>query len=634
MKKISRKCLCALMAAFMAASWGVAPGGGAAAFAADEDTALSVLSAIGVVSPDSAGSYNLTRQLTRAEFAKMIITASSYKDSVTASSSSLFKDVAAGNWAAGYVKLAVTAGLLSGYSDGTFRPNEPVKTEQAVNAALKLLGYVTSDFRGAFPDAQMNIFKGSALSQGMSAAVGAPLSRGEAVKLIYNMLNTKLKDGSKKYAESLNYKLNAAGEIDYAALLTSNMNGPYTVKNGSWASDNGLSGLTYAVYKNGKPATPSDIKTYDVLYYNNGKSIVWVYDKKVTGVFERANPSQNDVTSVVVSGTEYKLESSNAFTALSSSGSLRVGNTITLLMGKDGGVADAVASASITEATTLYVTEVGTKAYTNANDQTYNAAYIKGVTVAGDVAEFPVSQTWIKKGEVVKVDYAGGAANVSRVGGGALNGKVDAALYKLGTSQMAADVRIMDTFNGAYAAISPQRLDGVTINSDKVLYYAASGGQVTAIILDNVTADLAAYGILTVSNVNNSSGSASISGSYSWIRDGLTKTFSTQGSAFSTPLGPVKAELSGETPETLRSLRNLSGKAKSLDASWLTTTGTIEKWPVSPKVGVYSNPLSGQYAQVTLTDAISAMSGGKTVDFFYDDEPGSGGQIRIIIIRG
>ena len=48
--------------------------------AADSQTAMSTVRALGIISGDNAGSMNLTSNVTRAEFAKMMISASVYKD--------------------------------------------------------------------------------------------------------------------------------------------------------------------------------------------------------------------------------------------------------------------------------------------------------------------------------------------------------------------------------------------------------------------------------------------------------------------------------------------------------------------------------------------------------------------------
>lgn len=623
-----KKTVCGLLAAAL-----VFCGAGAQVYGASENaSAVGLLSAMGVITPDSGGSYNLDRFATRAEFTKMLIMASPYKDSVSTAPYSVFKDMPTSHWAAPYIRLAVTNGLLSGYSDGLFRPDSTVTLEQAANSVLKLLGYAESDFRGAFPDAQMNMFKNSSLSVGVSGVVGAVVTRMDAVNIIYNMLNSNIKDGSKKYAETIGYSMNANGEVDYAVALSKNMNGPFTVKNSSWDSELGLEELSFAVYKNGKAAEPSDVKLYDVIYYNQSKTVIWVYDKKVTGVYEKASPSQNDVTAVTVSGKEYTLESSNAFSALSSSGTLRVGNTITLLIGRNGGVADAVSGTTVNTATAMYITELGSKTYLNTNDQEYLSKFIRGVSAAGDEIESPTTQIWPKIGDIVKVDFSGGENKIEKISPAmTISGEGDASLYKIGGTQLAEDVRIIDTDRGAYTTVSIQRLGGVRISAADVLYQEVSNGKVTSMILDDVTGDCGNYGII-VNATTSTTREEGISGGYTYLLNGVLHSLATQDSSFKISAGPALIKLSGESVESMSNLSKITNKIRSISETEAVCDGTVEKWPVSSKIGVYAISSSNQYVQATMADAIAAFKADSNVSCYYDAEPKNGGQIRIIVI--
>ena len=94
--------------------------------------------------------------------------------------------------------------------------------------------------------------------------------------------------------------------------------------------------------RGGVACTISDIKTYDILYYIPELNMAFAYTTKVTGVYDKANPNKDNPTEIVVSGVTYKVEGSNAFNKLSSSGNLALGETITLLLGKTNEVADVV----------------------------------------------------------------------------------------------------------------------------------------------------------------------------------------------------------------------------------------------------------------------------------------------------
>lgn len=89
--------------------------------------------------------------VTRAEFAAMLARGLGLTSSAEAES---FDDVDGGDWFAGAVGAAVEAGIVTGYEDGTFRPNERVTREQMaamIARALAFAGYADTDADGRTP---------------------------------------------------------------------------------------------------------------------------------------------------------------------------------------------------------------------------------------------------------------------------------------------------------------------------------------------------------------------------------------------------------------------------------------------------------------------------------------------------
>ncbi|QOX65041.1 S-layer homology domain-containing protein [Anoxybacterium hadale] len=596
------------------------------------DSATTLLASMGIISADGSGNYNLSNTVSRAEFAKMLVMASSYKDLVdTSSKSSPYKDVPAGNWAAPYIKIAVSNGMMSGYSDGTFRPDAAVTLEQGVNSALKLLGYTASDFTGSFPAAQMNVYYSNGLSKNIAGGIGTLLSKGNAANLIYNMLSAKLKDGSKTYAESLGYSLNDSGAVDYASIISDNMYGPYTVNSSNWAGELGMNASALTIYKNGSLVNASDVHTYDILYYSQSKGTVWVYDDKVTGVYEDASPSQNAITSVTISGTSYPLESSAAFAALSSTGSLKIGSAVTLLLGKTGGVADAVSATKINASAVVYITEVGTKNYTNSSGKEYTSNYFRGVKPDGTEIEYTTSSSTLNVGSILTVRFdSNGTMILGGVTGGSITGEADADLRMIGTASISTNATILDTSMGNYVRTSMERLDGINFASGDVLYYEASGGKITALILKDVTGDTSSYGVVTKSSSSDSS--MSLSGSYQYLIDGVSQTLKTSGSTLGAKAGP--ARFYGESGEIsmIRNLTATSSRMNDFTLTELKVDDDTETYPVSANVAVYSKS-SGNYTLSSISAAMDAYQSGKSLSFYYDKAPNRGGCIRVIVIN-
>ena len=189
----------ALLAAALSVSL-VMPAG-----AVSSATAVEAMQALGIIAGDSSGDLNLTSPVTRAEFVTMMTAASPYKDTVgTGSGVSLFKDVKSGHWASQYIQLAVEQGWMSGYVDGTFRPDSQITLEEACAALLKLLGYDSSSLAGAYPSAQLTKAASVGLRDDLSAAQGQTLTRQDCVMLFYNLLVSGGSDGT-VYGTTLGY---------------------------------------------------------------------------------------------------------------------------------------------------------------------------------------------------------------------------------------------------------------------------------------------------------------------------------------------------------------------------------------------------------------------------------------------
>src|SRR5262249_41479192 len=72
--------------------------------------------------------FRPNNNITRAQLAKLIVTARGW--SLMQPGTATFSDVPSTYWAAGFVETAVDAEILSGYQDGTFRPDAPATRAQ------------------------------------------------------------------------------------------------------------------------------------------------------------------------------------------------------------------------------------------------------------------------------------------------------------------------------------------------------------------------------------------------------------------------------------------------------------------------------------------------------------------------
>ena len=198
-----KKRLCSLLTACALAA-GLCAGltvPAAASFADVTDTetaeAVAVLTSMGVVDGYSSGVYAPEDTLTRAQFCKMIVLATGRGASVSQNSyRALFDDVASNSWALGYINVACSDGLVAGYGDGTFGPNDGVTVAQAVTIVLRCLGYTTQEVGAFWPEDYLAKAADLGLTDGIETGSEEDLTRGEAARLLYAMLQADTADGT------------------------------------------------------------------------------------------------------------------------------------------------------------------------------------------------------------------------------------------------------------------------------------------------------------------------------------------------------------------------------------------------------------------------------------------------------
>ena len=255
---MKKRVLSALLAGAIALSLAVP----ALAAVPSTDEAAQVLAALDIMVGDENGDLSLTAPVTRAEFVKMMTAASTYKDAVgTGSGASLFTDVKSGYWANGYIQLAVEQGWVTGYVDGSFRPEATITLEEACTALLRLLGFDSSSLSGSFPDAQLSKARSVGLLDDMDVSQGQTLTRQDCVTLFYNLLISENSAGT-VYGTTLGYTV-TNGEVDYSTLVSNDTKGPYVSTDGTASLPFSAEGVT--VYRNGpSPTSPSSSSTTSI----------------------------------------------------------------------------------------------------------------------------------------------------------------------------------------------------------------------------------------------------------------------------------------------------------------------------------------------------------------------------------
>ena len=534
---MKKRFLALLLAVCIAASMLVLP-----TSAAGNNTAVQVAVTLGGLTADQTGAASLDSALSRGQLAKLLTAFSAYRENAASQGTTgkLFSDVTADNRWAPYIRIAVQQGWLSGYTDGSFRPDNGVTLEEACTAVLKLLGYDVTTLSGTFPAAQLNKASGLGLRANLSRKQGETMTLADGAVLLYNALTAATSEGS-VYGTSLGFTV-TDGQLDTSSILLRSLEGPFVA-----ASGESLPFVPATVYRNDSQTDSAQLDPYDVYYYNQSAKTVWIYSRRAAGRITAVSPSASAPTSVTVAGVSYTLASSAAASQLSSLNGGGVGQVVTLLLGMNneavavltGEQADEVFYGVVQSASRSLIEENGADV-----QQTVTVACTDGVTRAVNVDKslnYPAG--WLVE---ITVDENG--ENVTALREKSVTGTFNAEGTALGEYPLADDVQILDTTTeGVAGTVRPSRLSGVTLSASDVKYYTTNAaGEIDRLILDDVTGDLWTYGVLDdvrnlVTNLT-SSGSAGSTGSGSNASSGASSTGS---SGSTSAAGKIVSDVGG-----------------------------------------------------------------------------------------
>jgi len=160
--------------------------------------AVDVISSIGIIDGYTDGSFNPTATLTRGAAAKIIcnLILGPTTGASLGADAAPFKDVPVSNVFAGYIAYCSQQGIISGYSDGTFKPSATVTGYQFMKMLLGALGYNATNegFTGAnWSVAVAKLAVSIGLDDGNDSFVGtAAMTREEACQYAYNTLQATM----------------------------------------------------------------------------------------------------------------------------------------------------------------------------------------------------------------------------------------------------------------------------------------------------------------------------------------------------------------------------------------------------------------------------------------------------------
>ena len=613
--------------------------------------AVEVLSGLGIVSGYSDRSYHPDDALTRAQFCKLAVLTEGHGDQARGSAyRTRFSDVPGGGWAAPYINLACEEGLVSGYGDGRFGPDDPVTVGQAVTVVLRLLGYTAEEIGPFWPEDYLNKAVALGLLDGLPADGGAGLTRGDAALLLYRVLRQTDRDGQ-DYIDNL-----CASKVTGAVLLDNNAE----------AADGTLG--TVEVYANQTinwyepaEAVPDRLvgRKGALLLDEAGKTVGFLPDDSSHRTLRPAEVAADGITAAgggtyaISSGTRVLLDG-----AVSTYGDcwyeLEGREQVTLYY-TDSGALDLVVASEAA----AYEGVMLTGYYENASPNAASPASITLLGVELEVADgaaaglsaFAVGDritvTLNGAGEVIsacapsekraELAGVGELVRVSSTGIGALSAypvsggsqyALDPSDGTLGSLPLSEDVKLYERAGSSVVAeIALEDILTDTVPASQIDFYATDeNGKVCLLLLDDVTGNAFTYGLLTAGEQTGGSGSMTYTNRTVSVENssGASQAYITGKTVRSGTMGGIAVSSEGKAVEVV-SLKKADVSRADFDGEEAVVVEGL-RVPVSDGVEVY-NQETGRWTTLS-----AAKSYGAELTVYYSGALGGDAVVRVVTV--
>ena len=626
------------------------------------DVSGEELSDLGIVSGYSDGSYHPDDALTRAQFCKLAILTEGHGDQARGSAyRTRFSDVPGGGWAAPYINLACEEGLVSGYGDGRFGPDDPVTVGQAVTVVLRLLGYTAEEIGPFWPEDYLNKAGALGLLDGLPADGGAGLTRGDAALLLYRVLRQTDRDGQ-DYIDNL-----CASKVTGAVLLDNNAEAAdgtlgtvevYANQTISWyepaeavpdrlvgrkgallldeagkavgflpddsshrtlrpaevAADGitAAGGGTYAISSGTRVLLDGAVSTYgDCWYEMEGREQVTLYYTD-SGALDLVVASEAAAYEGVMLTGYYENASPNAASPAS----------ITLL-GVELEVADGAAAglSAFAVGDRITVTLNGAGLYGVLQED--GVELTCGLTAAGELSVHGAGV-----GGLVRVSSTGiGALSVYPVSGGSQYA-LDPSDGTLGSLPLSEDVKLYERAGSSVVAeIALEDILTDTVPASQIDFYATDeNGKVCLLLLDDVTGNAFTYGLLTAGEQTGGSGSMTYTNRTVSVENssGASQAYITGKTVRSGTMGGIAVSSEGKAVEVV-SLKKADVSRADFDGEEAVVVEGL-RVPVSDGVEVY-NQETGRWTTLS-----AAKSYGAELTVYYSGALGGDAVVRVVTV--
>lgn len=397
------------------------------------------------------------------------------------------------------------------------------------------------------------------------------------------------------------------------------------------------------VIRDGETASLAEAQKYDVVYYLEDSNTVYLYCDKISGIYNEAIPSKANVQSVDISGNILELETQTAAYKLGNgTNSYKINSSITALLGRNGKIVDVVDINHSSGANYAILLSYTTEMSDNILEKGQQYRYISVLNGEGNTMKYKTTGDYSTRiGDIGKISFdADGYATFAsiRESNNVVSGKIDKNNRKIGERWLTDDCVILErtyapeTRTGTASArvIDLNEISDTELRARNVLYSVTSGsfGDISLLIVDNISGSEYTYGILTANNSLITSTSAS--GTYTILSGGREMTYSGSFASNLKAGTAVAATINGNNLVSLKGLVSVKtgSDISAIDFKRIKVGNDI--YSLASDVQILKKK-SGGYTSVSIADTEYLV--GKTVNLYADKAVTSGGLVRLITIN-
>lgn len=155
------------------------------------EQAVKVLVDLGVITGYTDGTFKPDNAVTRAEAAVIIIKALGLEKSVGVQKSS-YTDMSGYAWAEPYIAFASNLGILQGDGNGKYRPGDTVSYNEMAAILVRALGYTPESLTGTWPGNYVNKAAGLGIMDSITSGGNVGATRGDVAQMTANNLTNHI----------------------------------------------------------------------------------------------------------------------------------------------------------------------------------------------------------------------------------------------------------------------------------------------------------------------------------------------------------------------------------------------------------------------------------------------------------